>query len=257
MSAIALADVSVTLGATEAVRRMSADVARGEWVALIGPNGAGKTTVLRALAGLVVFSGLIELDGAALRTRGRREIARTVALVPQNPETPAALTVAEYVLLGRTPYIGYLAGESRSDEQAAGAALERLALTEFAQRPLDSLSGGELQRVVLARAIAQQASVLLLDEPTSALDLGRQQQVLELVDSLRREGDLTVVAAMHDLTLAAQYADRLLLLDHGSVVSDGLAGDVLTEERLAALYGAQVRVVNEDGEVYVLPERRR
>jgi iron complex transport system ATP-binding protein len=236
---------------------MSADVARGEWVALIGPNGAGKTTVLRALAGLVVFTGLIELDGSALRTRGRREIARTVALVPQNPETPAALTVAEYVLLGRTPYIGYLAGESRRDEQAAGAALERLALTEFAERPLDSLSGGELQRVVLARAIAQQASVLLLDEPTSALDLGRQQQVLELVDSLRQEGDLTVVAAMHDLTLAAQYADRLLLLDHGSVVSDGLAGDVLTEERLAALYGARVRVVNDDGRVYVLPERRR
>jgi len=257
MSAIALAEVSVTLGATEAVRRMSADVTRGEWVALIGPNGAGKTTVLRAVAGLVVFSGLIELDGAALRTRGRRELARTVALVPQNPETPAALTVAEYVLLGRTPYIGYLAGESRSDEQAAGAALERLALTEFAERPLDSLSGGELQRVVLARAIAQQASVLLLDEPTSALDLGRQQQVLELVDSLRREGDLTVVAAMHDLTLAAQYADRLLLLDHGSLVSDGLARDVLTEERLAALYGARVSVVNDDGQVYVLPERRR
>jgi iron complex transport system ATP-binding protein len=257
MSAIALTDVSVTLGVTEAVRRMSADVARGEWVALIGPNGAGKTTVLRALAGLVVFTGLIELDGAALRTRGRREIARTVALVPQNPETPAALTVAEYVLLGRTPYIGYLASENRTDEQAAGAALERLALTEFADRSLDSLSGGELQRVVLARAVAQRPSVLLLDEPTSALDLGRQQQVLELVDSLRQEGDLTVVAAMHDLTLAAQYADRLLLLDHGSVVSDGLAGDVLTEERLAALYGAHVRVVNEDGQVYVLPERRR
>jgi cobalamin transport system ATP-binding protein len=257
MSAIALDDVSVTLGRTRAVRRLSATVARGEWVALIGPNGAGKTTVLRALAGLVSFTGVIELDGAALKTSSRRQIARQVALVPQNPETPAALTVAEYVLLGRTPHIGYLATESRADEQAAAAALERLTLTEFAGRPLDSLSGGERQRVVLARAIAQHASILLLDEPTSALDLGRQQQVLELVDELRREGELTVVAAMHDLTLAAQYADRLLLLDRGRAVSDGDAGDVLAEERIEALYGANVRVFKEEDQVFVLPKRRR
>jgi iron complex transport system ATP-binding protein len=177
--------------------------------------------------------------------------------VPQKPETPAALTVAEYVLLGRTPHIGYLATESRADEQAAAAALDRLALTEFADRPLDSLSGGELQRVVLARAIAQQASILLLDEPTSALDLGHQQQVLELVDDLRQEGDLTVVAAMHDLTLAAQYADRLLLLDHGQVVSDGDAADVLTKQSIESLYGATVRVINDDGRLFVLPERQR
>jgi iron complex transport system ATP-binding protein len=257
MSAIDLRDVSVTLGRTEAVRRLSANVARGEWVGLIGPNGAGKTTVLRAVAGLVAFSGVIELDGAALATSSRRHIARRVALVPQNPETPAALTVAEYALLGRTPHIGYLATESRADEQAAAAALERLTLTEFAERPLDSLSGGELQRVVLARAIAQQASILLLDEPTSALDLGRQQQVLELVDDLRQDGDLTVVAAMHDLTLAAQYADRLLLLDRGRVVADGRAEEVLDPSRIAALYNASVRVFEEDGVVFVLPERRR
>jgi cobalamin transport system ATP-binding protein len=257
MSAIALHDVSVTLGRTEAVRRLSASVERGEWVGLIGPNGAGKTTVLRALAGLVSFTGVIELDGGALKTSSRRQIARQVALVPQNPETPAALTVAEYVLLGRTPHIGYLGTESRADKQAAAMALERLALTAFADRPLDSLSGGERQRVVLARAIAQQAAILLLDEPTSALDLGSQQQVLELVDDLRQKGDLTVVAAMHDLTLAAQYADRLLLLDGGQAVSDGDASEVLEEERIEALYGASVRVFKGNGEVFVLPERRR
>jgi len=165
--------------------------------------------------------------------------------------------VAEYALLGRTPYIGYLATESRADEHAAAAALERLTLTTFATRPLDSLSGGELQRVVLARAITQQASILLLDEPTSALDLGHQQQVLELVDELRHAEGLTVVAAMHDLTLAAQYADRLLLLDRGQVVADGCAEEVLDAERIAALYGAQVRVFKEDRVVFVLPERRR
>jgi iron complex transport system ATP-binding protein len=257
MSAIALQDVSVALGGTEAVHRVSTTVAQGEWVGLIGPNGAGKTTVLRAVAGLVAFTGEIDLDGCALKTSSRRQIARRIALVPQKPETPAALTVAEYVLLGRTPHIGYLATESRADEQAAAAALERLALTEFADRPLDSLSGGELQRVVIARAIAQQASILLLDEPTSALDLGHQQQVLELVDELRQGGDLTVVAAMHDLTLAAQYADRLLLLDHGQVVSDGDAADVLTKQSIESLYGATVRVINEDGRLFVLPERER
>jgi iron complex transport system ATP-binding protein len=257
MSAIALHDVSVTLGRTEAVRRVSANVARGEWLGLIGPNGAGKTTILRAVAGLVSFTGAIELDGRPLTASSRREIARRVAVVPQKPETPAALTVAEYVLLGRTPHIGYLATESRRDESAAAAALERLALTDFADRTLDSLSGGELQRVVLARAVAQDASTLLLDEPTSALDLGRQQQVLELVDDLREEGDLTIVAAMHDLTLAAQYADRLLLLDGGRIVAEGSAGDVLDEELIGALYDANIRVLTEDGAVFVLPERRR
>jgi len=257
MSAIALHEVSVTLGQTEAVRRVSASVARGEWLTLIGPNGAGKTTILRALAGLVSFTGAIELEGRALRTSSRRQIARRIALVPQKPETPGALTVAEYVLLGRTPHIGYLATESRADEGAAAAALERLVLSEFADRPLDSLSGGELQRVVLARAIAQDASILLLDEPTTALDLGRQQHVLELVDELREEAGLTVVAALHDLTLAAQYADRLLLLDAGRVIGDGSARDVLDEERIGALYDAKVRVVREEREIFVLPERRR
>jgi cobalamin transport system ATP-binding protein len=256
MSAIALADVSVALGPTKAVRRMSAAVARGEWVALIGPNGAGKTTVLRALAGLVAFTGSIELNGAALRTRSRREIAQTVALVPQNPQTPAALTVAEYVLLGRTPYIAYFAMDGGSDRLAASEAIERLALQSFAERRLGSLSGGELQRVVLARALAQQAPLLLLDEPTSALDLGRQQQVLELVDDLRRDAGLTVLSTMHDLSLAGQYADRLLLLDGGRIEAEGSPGDVLSESTLAAYYGASVRIMRENGHVFVLPRRR-
>ena len=168
--------MSVTLGRTQVVRELSTTVRRGEWVALIGPNGAGKTTILRALAGLVSFAGQILLEGQALSTSSRREIARRVALVPQQPQTPAELTVAEYVLLGRTPHIGYLATETRTDRLAAERAIARLALRPFAERMLGSLSGGELQRVVLARALAQEAPILLLDEPTSALDLGRQQQ---------------------------------------------------------------------------------
>jgi iron complex transport system ATP-binding protein len=254
-AAVDVNEMSVTLGRAQVVRELSTTVGRGEWVALIGPNGAGKTTILRALAGLVSFTGHVLLEEHPVSTSSRREIARRVALVPQHPQTPPELTVAEYVLLGRTPHIGYLATETRSDRLAAERAIARLALRPFAQRSLGSLSGGELQRVVLARALAQEAPILLLDEPTSALDLGRQQQALELVDSLRRDDELTVVAAMHDLSLAGQYADRLLLLDHGQVVAEGSAREVLSEASIAAYYGASVRVIHENGSVFVLPRR--
>jgi iron complex transport system ATP-binding protein len=151
------------------------------------------------------------------------------------------------VLLGRTPHVGVFAREGATDRTAARQALERLELDDIATRALGSLSGGELQRAVIARALAQAAPILLLDEPTTALDIGHQQQALELVERLRREEGLTVVAAMHDLTLAAQYGDRVVLVDRGRTVADGAARDVLTSERVAALYGARVRVIDDDG----------
>jgi iron complex transport system ATP-binding protein len=256
-AAVEARQVSVTLGRTEALREVSASVARGEWLALIGPNGAGKTTFLRALAGLAPFEGTVVLEGRAVGASRRRQIARLVALVPQIPQTPPALTVAEYVLLGRTPHIGYLGSETRADRLAAERAIARLELRPFVARPLGSLSGGELQRAVLARALAQEAPILLLDEPTSALDLGRQQQVLELVDELRHDDELAVISAMHDLSLAGAYADRLLLLDRGRTVSVGTARAVLTEPLIAAYYEADVRVLHDNGSVFVLPKRRR
>jgi iron complex transport system ATP-binding protein len=256
VTALELQDVAVQLGSAEIVRGVSASVEHGEWVALIGPNGAGKTTMLRAVAGLVPFDGAIAVDGMPVVASTRRELARRIALVPQIPHIPEELTVAEYVLLGRTPYIPYLAMEGGSDRRAAAEALERLGLRPFADRRLGSLSGGELQRVVLARALAQEAPLLLLDEPTSALDLGRQQQVLELVDELRRDGGLTVLSTMHDLSLAGQYADRLLLLDAGRIEAEGSPAQVLSESTLAAYYGASVRIVRENGHVFVLPRRR-
>jgi cobalamin transport system ATP-binding protein len=254
-AAVELKDVSVRLGAARVVHEVSATIARGEWVGLIGPNGAGKTTILRALAGLVPFAGRVALDERPLGSGTRRELAGRVALVPQSPQIPAELTVAEYVLLGRTPHIGYLGSEGRSDRLAAEWAIARLGLRPFASRPLGSLSGGERQRAALARALAQDAALLLLDEPTSALDLGAQQQALELIDWLRREETLTVISAMHDLSLAGQFADRLLLLDRGRVVADGLAPEVLSEQSIAAHYGASVRVIGENGSVFVLPRR--
>jgi iron complex transport system ATP-binding protein len=248
-------DLWVRFGPVAAVRGVSIQTAAGGWTALIGPNGAGKTSALRALAGLVPFEGEVRVAEQDVRRLGRRPLARLVAFVPQKPETPPALTVAEYVLLGRTPHISYLGAEGKRDREAAARALRRLDLEEFAQRRLGSLSGGELQRTVLARALAQEASILLLDEPTTSLDLGRQQLVLELVDELRRDG-LTVVTTMHDLTLAGQYAEHVVLLDGGSVVAEGAAADVLSAPNVAAHYGASVRVIEDGDGVFVVPVRR-
>jgi iron complex transport system ATP-binding protein len=252
---IELESVSVRFGRKEVVRGVTADIAGGEWVALLGPNGAGKTTLLRAIAGLVPASGSIVVGGTPVARLGRREIARRVALVPQIPSLPPALTVTEYVTLGRTPYISYLATESRRDLEAVERALERLELVELADRLLGSLSGGERQRAVLARALVQDAPVLLLDEPTSALDIGHQQQALELLDTLRADAGLTLVAAMHDLTLAAQYADRVLLMDGGRVVADGDPEAVLSEERLSLHYAASVRVLRDADGIAIVPRR--
>jgi iron complex transport system ATP-binding protein len=251
---IELHDLTVRFDGHVAVRGASFAAESGEWIVLIGPNGAGKTSVLRAVCGLLPFEGEVLLDGHDARRLGRRELARIVAFVPQSPATPPELTVAEYVLLGRTPHIGYFAVEGAADRRAAAGALERLELDGFAERPLGSLSGGELQRVVLARALAQEAPILLLDEPTTALDLGRQQQVLELIDSLRCDG-LTVVSTMHDLTLAGQYAARLLLLDRGVVAAEGTPEQVLSVANLSAHYDARVRVVHDDDGIFVLPLR--
>jgi iron complex transport system ATP-binding protein len=257
VTALALRDVSVELGGSRILDGVSGSVEAGEWVTVIGPNGAGKSTLLRAVAGLVPLLGEIEIAGEDGSGLGRREVARRVALVPQLPSLPGHMTVAEYVLLGRTPHLGYFAREGGHDLEIADGALARLDLVDLADRRIGTLSGGERQRVVLARAFAQQAPILLLDEPTSALDVGRGQQALELVDALRRESGLTVLAAMHDLTLAGQYADRLLLLDGGRVVAAGGADEVLTAELIGRHYGASVRVLHdEDGALVVLPVRR-
>jgi iron complex transport system ATP-binding protein len=166
------------------------------------------------------------------------------------------MSVADYALMGRTPYISYLGTESHTDIEVVHDVLSRLELVDLADRSLGSLSGGELQRAVLARALSQEAPILLLDEPTSALDVGHMQQVLELVDTLRRERELTVVSAMHDLTLAGQFAESLVLLDEGRTVASGSAREVLTEAIITKHYGASVKVVvDSEGGVVVVPTR--
>jgi iron complex transport system ATP-binding protein len=236
---------------------VSFTVETGEWLFVLGPNGAGKTTLMRALAGLIApASGTVELMGRPMTALKARERARSVALVPQIPLIPVGMTVLDYVLLGRTPHFGLLASESHHDVDAAQHALDTLELRDLAERTVGSLSGGERQRVLVARALAQEAPVLLLDEPTTSLDIGHQQDVLELVDDLRRRTDVTVVTTMHDLTLAGQYAERLLLLRDGRVVEDGPADVVMTPENLSRYYEANVTVIDGPDGLVVVPHRR-
>ncbi|MBR7839353.1 ABC transporter ATP-binding protein [Actinospica durhamensis] len=242
MSTLTATDVRVVLpGGTVAVDGVSLQVASGGWLAVLGPNGAGKSTLLRALAGLIPYQGTVTFDPGPAG-RGRRELARILAYLPQRPVLPPELAVRDYVLLGRTPYLGYLGVPGAGDRELVEGVLERLELGPLARRRLGTLSGGERQRAALARALAQRPRALLLDEPTTALDLGHQQQVLELVDGLRREDGLTVVTTLHDLTAAAQYAERLVLLDRGRTAADGTPAEVLTAERVAAVYRAIVSV---------------
>jgi iron complex transport system ATP-binding protein len=257
VSVLALDRVSIELDGTRVVETFSLEVEDGHWVGLIGPNGAGKTTIARAVAGLVPYEGSVRVWGEEVAGLSRRDVARRIAVVPQNPLIPPDMTVLDYVLLGRTPHIGYAASPGNADVVASFSALHRLEVTSLARRRLGSLSGGECQRAVLARALAQEPRLVVLDEPTSALDVGAQQQVLDLVSMLREEDGLTVLSAMHDLTLTAQYADELVLVDGGREVARGSASDVLTEELVARHYRASVRVIADpEHGVAVVPVRR-
>jgi iron complex transport system ATP-binding protein len=256
VTAIQARAVTIDYGGPPVVEHLDLDAPPGRWIGLIGPNGAGKSTLLRAIGGLLAYDGEILLDGTPVAALGRRRASRLMAFVPQRPVLPDGMTVADYALLGRTPYIHYLGTERRRDRDVVTRLLDRLDLLPLAARRLDELSGGEVQRAVLARALAQEAPVLLLDEPTASLDIGHQQQVLELIDELRIEHDLTVVSALHDLTLAGSFTDHLVMLANGRVVAEGTASQVLTEAAIREHYGAAVRVAQEpDGRIVVIPVR--
>ena len=257
MSDVVVSGVSVAYDGVTVVADLDLTVASGEWLSLIGPNGAGKTSLLRAIARLVPFDGQIYLGDEDARALGARELARRVAVLPQEPQIPAGMTVAQYVLLGRSPHLGYFGRESGRDRRIVADVLRRLSLDAMTSRPVEHLSGGERQRAAIARALAQQAPVLLIDEPTTSLDVGRQQEVLELIDEIRLEQGLTVIAAMHELTLAGQYANRLALVVAGRIVAVGPPAEILAETVIAQHYGAQVRVIELNGSGRaVVPVRR-
>ena len=249
--------VSVDHGDRTVLHPIDLDVAAGSWLGIVGPNGAGKSTLLRAVAGTVPHAGTIMLGDQATAGLGPRERARLLAVAPQQPTIPSGASVTDYVLLGRTAHIPFLGRESPHDFAVLTEVLDLLDLSELADREVVTLSGGERQRAVIARALAQEAPLLLLDEPTTALDIGHQQHVLSLVDELRRRRGLTVVSAMHDLTLAAQHADRFVLLHEGRVVAQGAAREVFTPAIVERVFDATVSVIDDGGDLVIVPRRDR
>ena len=253
MSALTAVDVGVRIGGTQLLHNVSLDVDRGAWLSIIGPNGAGKSTLLRALSGVLRSSGSVQIEGSAISETNPRARAKLVSWVPQAPTIPAGMTVVDYVLLGRTPHLHPLASPSSHDLQLVREVLADLDLDALASRTVATLSGGERQRTVIGRALAQDAPILLLDEPTTALDLGHQQDVLRLLDRLRADHERTIISTMHDLTLAGQFADRLVLMAEGAIVAEGSAVDVLTEDNISRHYHADVEVTYRHDVVLVVP----
>lgn len=216
-------------------------VAAGEMVCLVGPNGSGKSTLLRCLDGIIPLrQGRILLEGDDLAALKGRELARRIGYVPQYSFERFPKKVLEVVLLGRLPYLGFRIGAN--DREIAWRCLEALGMDGLAFRYFDELSGGEKQKVVIARVLAQSTGILLLDEPTSNLDLRHQLEVLELLQNLGRKNSLAVLIAIHDLNLASRFADRLVLLHKGKVHSEGAPARVLTEQAIEEVYGVKARV---------------
>jgi iron complex transport system ATP-binding protein len=233
---------------------VSLAIEAGEFVGLIGANGSGKTTLLRILLGLLSASGEVWLCGEVLESLDRREVAKRATMVPQDTRIDFAFTAREIVAMGRTPYLGRFRPEAVTDKEAIARAMCETGTEGLAERPVTELSGGERQRVHLARALAQETHVILLDEPTANLDLAHQYEALELVREFTRSGG-AALAAIHDLSLAARFCDRLLLLSEGKIVAAGLPSEVITESNLAHHFAlrARVRRDEETGGLIIYP----
>ncbi|MFV1969452.1 MAG: ABC transporter ATP-binding protein [Acidimicrobiia bacterium] len=254
-SSLEFRSIEVSYGRRTVLHGMSVGVHAGGWLGVVGPNGAGKSTLLRTVAGAVDYAGAVLVDGEAIDGLSQRERATLVAYVPQRPVYPQGMAVFDYVLLGRTPYLGPLAAESHEDITSVWEALDVLRLVDFADRDVATLSGGETQRVSLARVLAQRAPIVVLDEATASLDVAAQHEVLELIDQLRRERGMTVISAIHDLTAAAQFCERIALIDEGRVVGDGDPDAVLTEDLLGKVFEPSIRVIDVDGSTVIVSLR--
>lgn len=243
MSIVKADGIGLVLGGKEILRDVSLAVEHGEFFVVIGPNGSGKTSLLRVLANLLApRSGMVTVMGKPLAEFSRRALARQVAVVPQHVALDFPFTVKETVLMGRSPHLGLLGFEQQHDYQVAEDAMRFTDVLHLADRTLDRLSGGELQRVIIARALCQEPQIILLDEPTAALDLAHQVHIMDLLEKFRKDKGVTVIMVSHDLNLAAMYGDRLLLLKDGAVVMVGTPEEVLKFELLEQSYGCVMLV---------------
>jgi iron complex transport system ATP-binding protein len=258
---VRLAAERVTLAYDEhvVVRDLDLELTEGSFTAIVGPNGCGKSTLLRALGRLMrPTGGQVLLDGRAIARTPTREVARVLGLLPQAPVAPEGLTVADLVARGRHPHQSWLRQWSRDDEAVVAEALAWTDMADLAERGVDELSGGQRQRAWISMALAQGTDLLLLDEPTTYLDLSHQIDVLELVGRLHAERGRTVVVVLHDLNLAARYAERLVAMKDGALVASGTPGEVLTEQLLADVFDLEARILPDPvaGTPMVVPVRR-
>jgi iron complex transport system ATP-binding protein len=239
---IGINNVSMKHAERTVLKDVTVNIQQGEFFVVIGPNGAGKTTLLNCLSGLYEFEGDISLRQKPIREYPKKELAKSLAMVPQAINADFPFTVTETVLMGRYPHLGLLAVEGRKDLEVARQAMEFTEVSHLADRRLGQLSGGERQRVIIARAICQQPDVLLLDEPTASLDPAHQLRIMDLMERFRRMEKVTVVMVSHDLNLAATYADRLMLLKDGEVIKVGSPVEVLNQQQLSHSYGCNLMV---------------
>ena len=251
--------VTLAYGDRTVVEQLSLDLAPGRITAIVGANGCGKSTLLRALARLLKpRSGAVLLDGTAIASRNTKEIARTLGLLPQSPVAPEGIAVTDLVGRGRHPHQKLLARWTARDYAAVAEALEATGITDLADRSVDELSGGQRQRVWIAMALAQETDILLLDEPTTFLDVAHQMEVLDLLTDLNRARGTTIVMVLHDLNLAARYADELVAVLHGRVHALGAPADVVTADLVREVFGLESSVIPDPltGKPLVLPSGR-
>jgi len=232
----------VTLGYNHhhVLEAITCKVSPGEMVGLIGPNGSGKSTIIKALSHVISpESGRILVDRRNITRIPRRELACLVGVAPQLPLLPSTFTAFEIVLMGRNPHLGLFQSESKRDWAIAREAMEKTGTGELANRYVNELSGGEIQCLLIARVLVQETSAILLDEPTANLDIGRQVEILDLIKKLCTQNNLAVLAAVHDLNIAAQYCDRLLLINERHIHAEGTPAEVITDRNIKEVYGAE------------------
>ena len=240
MIKLAMHNVSLGYDHNIVLQDISLNVLPGEVVGLIGPNGSGKSTIIKALSRVIhPHSGEILLDGRDITRIPRRELACLLGVVPQMPLLPSTFTAFEIVLMGRNPHLGLFQAEGPRDWAIVWQAMEKTATQSLAERRINELSGGEIQCLLIARVLTQETKAILLDEPTANLDIGRQTEILDLIKGLCVENNLAVLAALHDLNLAAQYCDRLFLINKGRIHAEGTPREVITDQNIKEVYGAE------------------
>lgn len=252
MTTLSVSHLGASLGGRAVLKDVGLDIGAGEFVGLIGPNGAGKSTLLRAIMGFVPISGSIRVDGQDCGTMTAAQRAARMAYVAQSREVAWAMPVEALVSLGRLPHLGRFARMDAADRAAVEKAMRMMDVEAYRERPATELSGGELARVLVARALAQETPLLLADEPAAGLDPSHQIGLMQLFASLGAQGR-SVLVSTHDLGLAARHCSRLLLLDRGRVVADGAPEAVLTPQNLKAVYGVTAHFGEADGRMVVQP----